>query len=133
MARHAGVRVVGGAYGGRSLSVPVGARPTEGKVRGALFSIWGDEIEGSRFLDLYAGSGVVGLEAAGRGALEVICVDRNPRSLRTLAANCQTLADSKVEIRRLDLPLGLRGLIEGGRLFDLILPPVRRLRLPQPG
>ena len=61
-----GVRITGGEFRGRGLAVPPGARPTEGRVREALFSIWNDRIEGARVLDLFAGSGVVGLEALGR-------------------------------------------------------------------
>src|SRR6185436_4144983 len=75
-----GVRVTGGEHRGRGLAVPPGARPTEGRVREALFSIWSDRLEGARVLDLFAGSGVVGLEALGRGALSALAVDGNLRT-----------------------------------------------------
>lgn len=128
MARRPGVRVAGGRHGGRTLKVAGEARPTEGRVREALFSIWQDELEGSHFLDLYAGSGVVGLEAAGRGALEVLAVERDPRSLKALEQNRQLLGERGLEVRRLDLPVGLQTLHRQGLRFDLIFadPPYGR-------
>jgi 16S rRNA (guanine966-N2)-methyltransferase len=115
-----GVRVAGGSFRGRSLTVPPGARPTEGRVREALFSIWGDRLDGARVLDLFAGSGVVGLEAAGRGALTVLAVDEDRRAVEALEANAARLGETLIDIRRLTLPLGLGRLIaEGAGPFDL--------------
>lgn len=108
-----GVRVTGGAFRGRALAVPPGARPTEGRVREALFSIWRERLDGCRFLDLFAGSGVVGLEAAGRGALSVVCVDQDVQAVRTIAANAGRLGEALLETRRLTLPVGLAALAAG--------------------
>jgi 16S rRNA (guanine966-N2)-methyltransferase len=105
-----GVRVTGGTFRGRALTVPAGVRPTEGRVREALFSIWRESLPGCRFLDLFAGSGVVGLEAAGRGALRVVCVDQDVQAVRAIAANAGRIGESLVETRRLALPAGLAGL-----------------------
>ena len=102
----AGVRVTGGAFRGRGLAVPPGARPTEGRVREALFSIWSDRLEGASVLDLFAGSGVVGLEALGRGAVSVLCIDDDPRAIKILEANASRLGE-RLEVRRLSLPAGL--------------------------
>jgi 16S rRNA (guanine966-N2)-methyltransferase len=102
-----GVRVTGGTFRGRALAVPAGVRPTEGRVREALFSIWRESLPGCRFLDLFAGSGVVGLEAAGRGALRVVCVDQDVQAVRAIAANAGRIGESLVETRRLGLPAGL--------------------------
>jgi 16S rRNA (guanine966-N2)-methyltransferase len=112
-----GVRISGGELRGRGLAVPPGARPTEGRVREALFSIWGERIDGARVLDLFAGSGVVGIEAAGRGALEVIAVDDDARAARTIAENAERSAPGAVTVRRWKLPAGLARL--GGMVFDL--------------
>jgi 16S rRNA (guanine966-N2)-methyltransferase len=119
-----GVRVTGGAFRGRGLLVPAGARPTEGRVREALFSIWRGAVEGARFLDLFAGSGVVGLEAAGRGALSVVSVDEGAAAVRAIAANAARLEEALVEVRRLALPAGLPRLAEQAP-FDLVFadPP----------
>lgn len=127
-ARSGGVRLTGGAFRGRTLTVPPGARPTEGRVREALFSIWQDRLEGCRFLDLFAGSGAVGLEAAGRGALRVVCIDQDPQAVRAIAANAAKLGDPLLETRRLALPASLTQLAEqGGGAFDLVFadPPYR--------
>ena len=115
-----GVRVSGGEFRGRGLAVPPGARPTEGRVREALFSIWGERIAGVRFLDLFAGSGVVGLEAAGRGARRVLAVDADPKAVRTVEANAGSIGVGRFAVRRLTLPAGLgRLLAEGAGPFDL--------------
>jgi len=124
------VRVTGGELRGRVLAVPPGARPTEGRVREALFSIWGERIGGARFLDLFAGSGVVSLEAAGRGARSVLAVDGEARAVRTLTENARgagaDLFAQRIEVRRLSLPAGLARLAaEPAGLFDLVFadPP----------
>src|SRR6185436_9728504 len=103
------VKLSGGEYRGRVLAVPSGSRPTEGRVREALFSIWGDRLAGSRFLDLFAGSGAVGIEALGRGAGAVVCVDSDPRAVRAMEENLGRLGPSsrQVAVRRLNLPGGL--------------------------
>jgi 16S rRNA (guanine966-N2)-methyltransferase len=118
-----GVRIAGGEFRGRPLAVPPQARPTEGRVREALFSIWQERVGGARLLDLFSGSGVVALEALGRGALETVCVDQSPQALRTLQENAARLGVS-VHGRRLTLPEGLDRLRESGP-FDLIFvdPP----------
>ncbi len=116
-----GVRVTGGEHRGRGLAVPPGARPTEGRVREALFSIWSDRLEGARVLDLFAGSGVVGLEAVGRGALSALLIDEDLRAIKTLESNLTRLGEKTVEIRRLTLPGGLARLIStGAGPFDLV-------------
>ena len=121
-----GVRITGGEFRGRGLAVPPGARPTEAKVREALFSIWNDRLEGARFLDLFAGSGIVALEALGRGALAALAVDEDLRAVKTLGANVTRVGQRLMEIRRLTLPAGLARLAaEKAGPFDLVFadPP----------
>jgi len=110
--------------------VPPGARPTEGRVREALFSIWGDRVRGAAVLDLFAGSGAVGLEAASRGARRAVCVENDARAVRTLAGNIEStaaaLGKGVVAARRLLLPSGLPRLADSGETaFDLVFadPP----------
>src|SRR4029077_18135482 len=86
-------RITGGELRGRGLAVPPGARPTEGRVREALFSIWTDRVGRARVLDLIAGRGVVGLEALGRGALSRIAVDQGMQAVKTLEANAGKLGE----------------------------------------
>jgi len=115
-----GVRITGGEFRGRGLAVPPGARPTEGRVREALFSIWSDRLAGARFLDLFAGSGIVALEALGRGALAALAVDNDLRAVKTLEANAVRVGERALEIRRLPLPAGLARLAaEKAGPFDL--------------
>lgn len=117
-----GVRLSGGRWRGRRLRVASGVRPTEGRVREALLSIWQEQLPGARFLDLFTGSGAVGLEALGRGAAQATLVDRAPASLAAVKENCRLLAAEEAKVVRLDLPRGLDRL-RGP--FDLIFadPP----------
>jgi len=86
------MRITGGEWGGRRIEVPdSGVRPTQDRVRQALFSALAARIPGCRFLDLFAGSGAVGLEALSRGALTVTWVERNPGVNRVLQANLEQL------------------------------------------
>lgn len=88
-------RIVAGSRGGRRLTAPAGqgTRPTSDRVREALFSTLESmtELVGSRFADLYAGSGAVGLEAASRGAVSVLLVESDPRAARAVRANIAAL------------------------------------------
>ena len=87
------MRVIAGRLGGRRLQAPRGrgTRPTSDRVREALFSSIGDEIVGAHVLDLYAGSGALGIEALSRGAASVTFVERAPAALRALRANLHAL------------------------------------------
>lgn len=87
------LRISGGSAGGRRITTPPGSlRPTQDKVRQALFSSLGEAIVDARFLDLFAGSGSVGLEAWSRGAKYVCWVEQDRRATETLKANVATLA-----------------------------------------
>lgn len=83
------MRVIAGSYKGRRLQPPSGleVRPTSDRVRESLFSILSPSIEGARLLDLYAGTGAVGLEALSRGAKCVVFVEQKRSSLHTLREN----------------------------------------------
>jgi 16S rRNA (guanine966-N2)-methyltransferase len=88
------LRIVGGTAGGRRLHAPDGrdTRPTADRTREALFSTLGTLTDaGGRFLDLYAGSGAVGLEARSRGAAAVTFVEHDTRALRVLRSNVAAL------------------------------------------
>ena len=83
------MRITGGEFGGRNLKVPKSdaIRPTQDRVREALFNIIQFEVAGCEFLDLFAGSGAVGLEALSRGAKSVTFVERERRHLAVLEEN----------------------------------------------
>lgn len=87
------MRVVAGELRGRRLTAPPGraTRPTADKVREALFSILGD-VTGLRVLDLFAGSGALGIEALSRGASEAVFVDSSGRAVAAVRSNLNALA-----------------------------------------
>ena len=122
------MRIVAGAYGGRRLATPRGARtrPTADRVPEALFSMLGS-VEGARALDLFAGSGALGLEALSRGAAEVTFVDSAPAAVRAVRANLDALG-AEAELRRADARAFLRNARASGRQYDLVFldPPYRR-------
>lgn len=118
------VRISGGRFRGRFVSVPTGARPTGGRVREALFSIWAERLAGARLLELFAGSGIVACEAIGRGALSAVVVDSSWAALRVLQDNQIGLdLENVVTVERLTLPEELPRL--GAMTFDLVFadPP----------
>lgn len=89
-------RIVAGEAGGRRLSVPAGrgTRPTADRTREGLFATVAalrGTLDGARVLDLYAGSGAVGLEALSRGAAEALLVEADPRAARVIRGNIETL------------------------------------------
>jgi 16S rRNA (guanine966-N2)-methyltransferase len=87
------MRIIAGKFRSRVLAGPRGTatRPTSDRLRETLFNVLAARIEGAAFLDLYAGSGAVGLEAMSRGARVVAFVDRAPAALKTLRANLAAL------------------------------------------
>ena len=85
------LRVVGGEARGRRLKTPKGIRPTQGIVKEAIFNLVGPAIDGVHVLDLFAGSGALGIEALSRGAASVTFVDREPRGLAILRQNLDAL------------------------------------------
>lgn len=98
-------RVIAGAAGGRRLAVPPGqgTRPTSDRAREGLLSTWqsllGGPLDGERVLDLYAGSGAVGLEALSRGAGHVLLVEADARAARTVRENVKSLQLPGAEVR----------------------------------
>jgi 16S rRNA (guanine966-N2)-methyltransferase len=86
-----GLRVSGGEARGRRLKAPKGIRPTQGMVKQAIFNLVGPGIEGAQVLDLFAGSGALGIEALSRGAAAVTFVDHQPRGLAILRQNLDVL------------------------------------------
>jgi 16S rRNA (guanine966-N2)-methyltransferase len=124
------VRVVAGRFGGRRLAAPPGrgTRPTSDRVREALFSMLGP-LAGARVLDLYAGSGALGIEALSRGAASALLVERDPRAVAVIRANLDALGLSEPEARVHAGPArsALRNASVRGDTYDLVLldPPYR--------
>lgn len=122
------MRVIAGSLGGRRLKAPPGrgTRPTSDRVREAIFSILG-ELDGERVLDLFAGTGALGIEALSRGAASAVFVERDVRAAGVLRENLGALGlgRDRAEIRRSDAIAALRTAAERAELYDLILidPP----------
>lgn len=113
---------------GRGLKSPpgIGVRPTSAKVRQAIFSTLSHRVEGSRVLDLYAGTGALGIEALSRGASEATFVEISPKCLKILRENLHVTAFSeKANVRRGDVLRVLRDLGRQNRTFEVVVadPP----------
>ncbi|MBI3332666.1 MAG: 16S rRNA (guanine(966)-N(2))-methyltransferase RsmD [Candidatus Omnitrophica bacterium] len=122
------MRVTGGRFLGRQLLSPKGpaVRTTLDHVRQAIFNLLGERVEGARVLDLFSGSGALGIEALSRGASHVTFLDRSLFCIRTLQANLRNLEeDDRCAVLRSDALTGIRNLAKRGALFDLVLldPP----------
>lgn len=114
------MRIIAGAFRGRRLvrSADRRVRPTADRVREAWFNILGGEVVDAAVLDLFAGSGALGLEALSRGARAVTFVELSPRALDAIARNVATLGvGHRVTIRRADVERFVAGLTPGA--FDL--------------
>jgi 16S rRNA (guanine(966)-N(2))-methyltransferase RsmD len=122
------MRVIAGRWGGRRLQAPPGdaTRPTSDRVREALFSVLGARVEGARVLDLFAGSGALGIEALSRGAATATFVDSGPAAIGALRANLEALG-ADAETRRQDARRFLAGASAAAREYDLVFldPPYR--------
>ena len=120
------LRVVGGYLGGRQLRTVPGAdtRPTSDRVREALFGMLGKRVEGARVLDLFAGTGALGIEAMSRGAGSAVLVVQAAKAVAVIRANLEALdLNDTVKVRRTRVETYLRTQRDGP--FDLVLldPP----------
>lgn len=100
-----GIRVIGGTAKGRRLNLVPGdtTRPITDRVKESLFNIIGIDIRGATFLDLFAGTGGVGIEALSRGAAFVRFLDLEPRAIQTIQGNLKiTKFETKAEVLRVD-------------------------------
>jgi len=130
------MRITSGIYKSRLLKKPTDIRPTQDKVRKALFDVLGERVLRARFLELFAGSGAVGIEALSRGAVEVIFVEENSRCYRTIEQNLQSLGiavahtdtGQNVQVLRMDSLRAIEKLSQRTHAFDLIFldPPYYR-------
>ena len=117
-------RIIGGAGKGRRLKTAAGdsTRPTGARVRQSLFDILAPVIPGCRFLDAFAGSGGVGLEALSRGAAKVVLVDRGVSAVEAAKENARALAHAggEVQVFRQDARTAIGALADQGMRFDIV-------------
>lgn len=147
------VRIIGGLWKRSKLQVPVheGLRPTSDRVRETLFNWLGQDLTGLRCVDAFAGTGVLGLEAASRGAAEVCCIEANSALAQALRLNAQRLGATQLRVecgdalqRMAQLPAGVWDVVfldppfakaaaldSGQGLFGQALTQAVRLLAPQ--
>jgi len=129
---HHRLRIIAGEWRGRRLTFPTlpGLRPTPDRVRETLFNWLTPQLPGAHCLDLFAGSGLLGLEALSRGAASVLFVDQAAAAVAALRANLQQLACDRGEVRQLTAAQLLAA--PPPRRFDLIFldPPFSEQLLP---
>ena len=131
------LRIIGGLWRGRKLDFAdgEGLRPTMDRVRETLFNWLQGDIIGARCLDLFSGSGALGLEALSREAGEVVMVDKNPQAIRMIQKNLETLAVTNAQLIQADAGqyLSTYSKNKAAKVFDIIFldPPFnQQLVLP---
>jgi 16S rRNA (guanine966-N2)-methyltransferase len=124
------IRITGGEWRSRLVQVTDGPnlRPTPDRVRVTLFNWLGQDLCGLHCLDLFAGSGVLGFEAASRGAAPVVLVDRDTGALATLRQNAESLGGDRLLVTRADALEFAALAARQDRRFDLVFldPPYRQ-------
>lgn len=127
------MRIIAGTYRGRRLKTLKGGhlRPTSDQLRETLFDVLGPSVQGSKFLDAYAGSGAVGLEAMSRGAAEVVFIEHHRAASDLIRQNLARLGiPSGYRLMTCTALTGLERLAAGGARFDFIFldPPYDAIR-----
>lgn len=129
------MKIIGGLYKGRNFYRPAGIRPTQDVTREALFDILGQDMEGVFFLDLFAGSGAVGMEALSRGAQKVLFVEKDSKCVAVIQENIGLLAMERgresgvpYEILQADSFAAVKLLVRQNKQFDIVFidPPYSR-------
>jgi 16S rRNA (guanine966-N2)-methyltransferase len=125
------LRIIGGEWRSRQIEFDdaPGLRPTPARVRETLFNWLQTDVTSSRCLDLFAGSGALGFEAASRGAASVIQVDNNSKTCQKLRENIAKLSATQIQVVQADAMEFLK--INGEQLFDLVFldPPFSQERI----
>lgn len=132
------MRIIAGSAGGRVLKSfrGPGVRPTTDRIRESWFSILGSRVEGARFLDLYAGTGAVGIEALSRGAARCVLVEKSRQGVAVIRENLRVLGDlpaAAAEVRGGDAVSAVAALERAGEVFDVIFadPPYEETEAPR--
>ncbi|MGE5418398.1 MAG: 16S rRNA (guanine(966)-N(2))-methyltransferase RsmD [Acidobacteriota bacterium] len=124
------MRVIAGTAKGRKLKVPIGPdiRPVTDMIKGAYFNMIGQYLDGLNFLDLFAGSGSMGIEALSRGAREAVLVELDPKAVNVIKENLMNCGfEEKARVIKTDVMMALNQLERDGNLYNFIYadPPFR--------
>lgn len=117
------MQIIAGTHKNRKILTPKGfkTRPTSGRMRGTLFNICQQKIDDAKFLDLFAGSGAMGLEAVSRGAKSSTFVDKSRECIRCIQHNVTVFGmEEKAQVLHGDVFQWIEKLAKGGNQFDLI-------------
>ncbi|MFT5169723.1 MAG: 16S rRNA (guanine966-N2)-methyltransferase [Lysobacterales bacterium] len=123
------MKIIGGKYRGRNIFMPIEIRPTKNMARKAVFDYIGHDLEGITFLELFAGSGAVGIEALSRDAQKVVFIEKDPKCYDVIQENLDLLkideSDAKVKILNQDAYMGIKMLAHKKEQFDVVFadPP----------
>ena len=127
------MKIIAGTYKGRNFYMPEGIRPTQNLTRKALFDLLGQDLAGLTFLDFFAGSGAVGLEALSRGAKKVAFVEKDERNSHLIRENLELLGmpllgkdrQALYEVVKVDAFASVKQFAAGGKKFDIVFadPP----------
>jgi len=122
------MRIISGEFGGRKLKSLAGSntRPTSDKVKGSIFNMIGPFFDGGLALDLFAGSGALGIEAVSRGVDKAILVDRNFGAIKVIKENVAiTKAENQFEVLKMDAKKAISKFQEDGLVFNYVFldPP----------
>ncbi len=120
------MRIIGGKYRGRRIAFPRSIRPTQDRIREALFNVLAPRISGVNALDLFAGSGAFGIEVLSRGAKNVTFVDNNFKCIRIIRENLRSLdIENMANMLKMDTLRAIKKLSKTGNKFDIVFldPP----------
>jgi 16S rRNA (guanine(966)-N(2))-methyltransferase RsmD len=119
------MRIISGRFKGRYIKTKKGLRPTETKLRKALFDILKDKISGSFFLELFCGTGSIGIEAISRNAKEVVFVDKDSDCIKILKDNLSFITPNTYSIFKSDVFEAINNFSKNKKKFDIIFldPP----------
>ncbi len=127
------MKISAGKYKGRNFYRPAGIRPTQGILRAAVFDILGHDLEGLSFLELYAGSGAMSLEAISRGACRVVMVEHDRKNAQVIRQNCELLRihlGGPYRLLEADALAAIKRLSADGQRFNIVfLDPPYGLKL----
>lgn len=128
------MRITTGKFKNRRLFMPKGIRPTQNKVRKAVFDILAS-VAGLSFLELFAGSGAVGLEALSRGAAFLVLIENNPECLGVIKKNIELLGARDCILYPKEAEAAIKAFHAQAKRFDIIFldPPYRAEAFPRPG
>ena len=126
------IRIVAGRLGGRTIAAPDGRKthPMSERIRNAMFNSIGDEVQGAKVLDAFAGTGALGLEAISRGATHATFIERDRQAQQVLAGNIKSLNLEK-DTKLIKSPVASWISTYDGELFDIIFadPPYHDMQL----